>query len=98
MKTKKANIEHPSNARIITSDATLIQMADVHPDDISKNLFVLALRRAVDACGGVLWELARRVKVHGRSLENWAKGRVPPYFRMQEFYWKFLDVAKEEGK
>lgn len=95
---KKTSIEHPLDAKIVGSNSTIDQMADVHPDDISKNLFVLALRRAVDACGGVLWDLARRVKVHGRCMENWAKGRVPPYFRMQEFYRKFLDVAKGDEK
>lgn len=86
------------DARIIKSDATLAQMEDVHPDDISKNLFVISLRRAADANGGVLWDLARRVKVEGRTMENWAKGRVPPYFRMQSFYRKFLGIAKEREK
>lgn len=92
MKSKK------TESHTINSDSTLAQMLDVHPDDVSKNLFIMALRRATAANGGVLWDLARRVKVHGRSMENWAKGRCPPYIRMQEFYRVFLEIAKEVKK
>ena len=77
------------------SSTPLERLLDVHPDDVSKNLFIISLRRAVDVCDGVLWNLARRVGVHGRTMENWAKGRLPPYDKMQEYYRLFLDIAKE---
>ncbi len=70
-------------------------IAKVHPDDITKRMFVSALNAARIKCGGSISALQKILGLKSRNV-TWFQGHVPPYETMQKIYPKLIEIA--EGK
>lgn len=69
-------------------------MTTVDPDDISKRIFMDAVNSALSKCDGSIWALSSKLGLKSNCY-NWTKGHMPPYAKMQSFYVKLMEIAKE---
>lgn len=69
---------------------------EIKEDDISKALFMQAIRNALAACGGSVQSLSERIACSSRTrCYAWIGGRMPPYKTMQKMYFKFVEIAED---
>ncbi len=69
----------------------------IHEDDISKRLFMDALNKALERCGGNVCDLSKHLGTLRSRPYAWLTGRMPPYATMQKMYFKILKVC-DDGK
>lgn len=64
----------------------------VDPDDISKRIFTVALKSAIESMDGSVWKLSKELGV-GSNIYAWLNGHMPPYKRMQDMYPTLIKIA-----
>lgn len=67
----------------------------VDPEDISGRMFRQALLDAHERVGRNTSELERAIGAKVGCCKYWIGGGTPPYRKMQDLYFKFLDVKAE---
>lgn len=68
---------------------------DVDPQDISGRMFRQALLDAYDRVGKNNAELERALGLKVGSCKYWVQGGNPPYRKMQEMYFRLLDIKPQ---
>jgi hypothetical protein len=68
-------------------------------DDLSKNIFMRAMLKARETCGGSQCELSRRLGLELRRTQKWfAKNIMPPYETAKMLYPKLLAIIEKGQK
>jgi len=65
----------------------------IHEDDVSKRMFMDALKEALSRCDSV-WHLSLKLGLKSHCY-GWIKGNTPPYKTMQKVYFRLLDIIDQ---